>query len=52
MTPAPDIQNRRHLKPWRDVAIPRADVLEGQFGQAEFAADLTAVELGRAAPEY
>jgi predicted AAA+ superfamily ATPase len=27
-------------------------VLEGNFGQAEFAADLTAVELGRAAPEY
>lgn len=43
---------RKHLKPWREVAIPRPDVLDGNFGQAEFAADLTAVELGRAAPEY
>ncbi len=47
-----ETQDRRHLKPWREVAIPRPDVLEGNFGQAEFAADLTAVELGRAAPEY
>jgi uncharacterized protein len=42
----------QRLKPWRQVAFPRPDVLAGHFGQAEFAADLTAVELGRATPEY
>ena len=52
MTPTAETPNSRHLKPWREVAVPRPDVLEGHFGQAEFAADLTAVELGRAAPEY
>jgi len=52
VTPTAEQPNPRHLKPWREVAVPRPDVLEGRFGQAEFAADLTAVELGRAAPEY
>lgn len=40
------------MKPWREVAVPHADVLEGTFQQAEFAADLTAVRGGRATREY
>jgi predicted AAA+ superfamily ATPase len=40
------------LKPWREVAIPHPDVLESRFKDAEFAADLATVEMGRAAGEY
>jgi Protein of unknown function (DUF499) len=40
------------LMPWRQVAIPHPDVLESRFKDAEFAADLSTVELGRAAGEY
>src|SRR5262245_43958477 len=40
------------LKPWRELAIPHKDVLEGTFQQSEFAADITAVRHGRATPEY
>ena len=40
------------LKPWRAVARPHPDILAGRFSQSEFAADLTAIELGRAAPDY
>jgi hypothetical protein len=40
------------LKPWREVAIPHPDVLESRFKQSEFAADLTAVDLGLATEEY
>ena len=40
------------MKPWREVAIPHQDVLEGSFQQAEFAADITAVQTGRAPREY
>ena len=40
------------LKPWREVAIPHEDVLEGTFQEAEFAADLTKVVRGIAGPEY
>jgi hypothetical protein len=29
------------LKPWREVAVPYADVLKGTFQQDEFAADIT-----------
>ena len=39
-------------KPWREVAIPHPDVLEGTFQQSEFAADLTAVRNGKATREY
>lgn len=39
-------------KPWREIAVPHPDVLEGTFQQAEFAADLTAVRTGRATREY
>ncbi|MEI7879696.1 MAG: ATP-binding protein [bacterium] len=40
------------MKPWREVSVPHPDVLEGTFLQSEFAADITAVQEGKAAPEY
>lgn len=40
------------MKPWREVAVPHKDVLEGTFQQSEFAADITAVSTGQAAREY
>ncbi|MGF6658196.1 putative AAA+ superfamily ATPase [Paraburkholderia youngii] len=40
------------LKHWREVAIPHEDVLRGTFQQAEFAADISRVHEGTAAPEY
>ncbi|MGH8161176.1 MAG: ATP-binding protein [Gammaproteobacteria bacterium] len=40
------------LKPWRELAIPHKDVLQGTFQQAEFAADITRVQDGSATAEY
>ncbi len=40
------------MKSWREVAVPHRDVLEGTFQQSEFAADITAVNTGRASREY
>lgn len=40
------------VKPWREIAVPHPDVLEGTFLQSEFAADITAVRIGRASLEY
>lgn len=40
------------LKPWREIARPHKDVLEGTFKQSEFAADISQVATGTAAPEY
>lgn len=40
------------MKPWREIAVPHADVLEGTFQQSEFAADITAVHTGKATREY
>src|SRR3984957_1684257 len=40
------------MKPWREIAVPHPDVLEGTFLQSEFAADITAVDTGKASPEY
>ncbi len=40
------------MKPWREVATPHPDVLEGTFQQSEFAADITAVHTGMASREY
>lgn len=40
------------IKPWREVAHPHKDVLEGTFKQSEFAADLSQVHAGAATPEY
>jgi predicted AAA+ superfamily ATPase len=40
------------MRPWREVVAPHTDVLEGTFQQAEFAADITAVQAGKATHEY
>lgn len=40
------------LKPWREIARPHKDVLEGSFKQSEFAADISQVAAGTASPEY
>ena len=40
------------LKPWREIAVPHKDVLEGSFQQAEFAADISRVHDGAASDEY
>ena len=40
------------LKPWREIARPHKDVLEGTFKQSEFAADISQVASGSATPEY
>lgn len=40
------------LKPWREIARPHRDVLEGTFKQSEFAADITQVANGSAPAEY
>src|ERR1700674_1355481 len=42
----------KNMKPWREIAVPHPDVLEGTFLQSEFAADITAVHTGKATPEY
>ena len=40
------------MKPWRQIARPHHDVLEGTFRQSEFAADISQVSAGIATPEY
>ena len=40
------------LRPWREVIVPHQDVREGNFTQAEFAADLAQVHRGDAPSEY
>lgn len=40
------------LKPWREIAQPHKDVLEGTFKQSEFAADISQVASGTATEEY
>jgi predicted AAA+ superfamily ATPase len=40
------------MKPWREIAVPHSDVLNGTFQQAEFAADLNAVNNGDAPIVY
>ena len=40
------------LKPWIEVALPHPDVLANRFKEAEFAADLFAVDAGHASEDY
>lgn len=40
------------LRPWIEVAFPQADVLSSRFKQSEFAADLAAVDMGKASEDY
>lgn len=39
-------------RPWIEVALPHPDVLANRFKEAEFAADLAAVDAGRASEDY
>ena len=49
--PAPD-GPAKSLKPWIEVALPHPDVLANRFKEAEFAADLFAVDAGHASEDY
>jgi len=40
------------IKPWREIAKPHKDVLEGTFKQSEFAADISLVASSKASAEY
>ncbi len=40
-----------NIKPWREVAHPHKDVLEGKGKQSEFAADISQVHVGTAPDE-
>ena len=40
------------LRPWIEVALPHPDVLANRFKEAEFAADLFAVDSGNAEGDY
>lgn len=40
------------LKPWPEVALPHPDVIANRFKEAEFAADLFAVDAGHAGESY
>ncbi len=42
----------RPLKPWIEVALPHPDVIANRFKEAEFAADLFAVDAGLAGEGY
>ncbi len=53
--PAPKLDARqpgKGLKPWIEVALPHPDVLANRFKEAEFAADLFAVDAGHASEDY
>jgi len=47
----PGVTSKR-LKPWIEVALPHPDVLANRFKEAEFAADLFAVDAGHATEDY
>ncbi|HEV2334230.1 MAG TPA: DUF499 domain-containing protein, partial [Stellaceae bacterium] len=49
--PAPEKPGKQ-LRPWIEVAFPHPDVLENRFKEAEFAADLFAVDSGNAEGDY
>jgi predicted AAA+ superfamily ATPase len=42
----------KSLRPWIEVALPHPDVLANRFEEAEFAADLFAVDSGNAEGDY
>ncbi|HEY9514562.1 MAG TPA: DUF499 domain-containing protein, partial [Gemmatimonadaceae bacterium] len=45
-------QRTNTLVPWREVVSPHPDVASGRYQQAEFAADLWQVHLGKGSDEY
>lgn len=50
--PAPEAGPAKALRPWIEVALPHPDVLANRFKEAEFAADLFAVDAGHAGEDY
>jgi len=50
--PVPDSGPAKALRPWIEVALPHPDVLANRFKEAEFAADLFAVDAGHAGEDY
>lgn len=50
--PAPESGSGKALRPWIEVALPHPDVLANRFKEAEFAADLFAVDAGHAREDY
>lgn len=47
----PDL-GEKGLAPWRDVVRPHPDIASGDYGQAEYAADLHQVAHGQGSEEY
>lgn len=52
LAPPPAETPGNALKPWIEVALPHPDVLANRFKEAEFAADLFAVDAGYASEDY
>ena len=52
LTLAPEDAPAKALKPWPEVALPHPDVIANRFKEAEFAADLFAVDAGHASDGY
>lgn len=50
--PSADNGANKALRPWIEVALPHPDVLANRFKEAEFAADLFAVDAGHASEDY
>ncbi len=48
----PERRPGKALRPWIEVALPHPDVLANRFKEAEFAADLFAVDSGHATEDY
>ena len=49
---APSDGPAKALKPWIEVALPHPDVIANRFKEAEFAADLFAVDAGLSTEDY
>lgn len=49
---APAEAGAKALRPWTEVALPHPDVIANRFKEAEFAADLFAVDAGHAEGDY
>ena len=52
LAPSAPEASGKALKPWIEVALPHQDVIENRTKQAEFAADLYAVDTGHAEGNY
>ncbi|MCK1534199.1 MULTISPECIES: DUF499 domain-containing protein [unclassified Bradyrhizobium] len=51
-SPSAEERSSKTLKPWIEVALPHPDVIANRFKEAEFAADLFAVDTGHASDAY